>query len=125
MADLVYKDLSYKLVGLAFEVNCALGSGLKEKTYADAYEELLKEEKIKYQREFYFPLKIRGKIVSQKYFDFLIEDKIILEFKIGGDKFIDAYRQIFEYLKTSDLKLGIIIRFTRDGVKIKRIVNIY
>jgi len=32
---------------------------------------------------------------------------------------------LLDYLKGSNLKLGIIIRFTNDGVKVKRIPNIY
>lgn len=125
MSEIVYKELSYKLVGLAYEVYNSLGHSLKEKIYCDAYEELLKQEGITYVREFYFPLKIRGKTVAKGFFDYLIEGKIVLEFKVGGDKYIDAYRQIFDYIKSSDLKLGLIIRFTKDGVKVKRLANLY
>lgn len=123
--DLIYKDLCYKLVGFAFEVQNTLGSGLKEKVYADAFEEVLKNENIRYAREYYYPIKIRDKTIARRFFDFLIEDKIIIELKVGADNYREVCNQIFEYLKASDLKLGLIFRFTKEGVKTKRIPNIY
>lgn len=125
MADLIYKELCYKIIGVTFEVHNSLGVGLKEKVYADALEVVFKEENIPYIREYYYSVKIRDKVVAKRYFDFIIEDKIVVEVKIGYDNYRDACNQIFEYLKSSGLKLGLIIRFTKDGVKTKRIPNIY
>lgn len=123
--QLIYQELSYKLVGLAYEVNNSLGEGLKEETYKDAYAILLKNERVSFEREHYYPIKIRDSMVAKRFFDFLIDDKIIIEFKVGGKAYLNSYKQLLEYLKTSKFKLGLIIRFTTDGVKVKRIPNIY
>ena len=63
---IIHKELSYKLVGLFFEIHNALGRFCKEKQYGDALEELLKSkghnirERKKYQfREFLTSLQIR------------------------------------------------------------------
>lgn len=126
MADkLLYKDLSYKLVGIAFEVYNTLGSGLKEETYANAFEELLKRERINYKRELYFPLKINNKTVGRNFFDFLIDDKMIIELKKGSQKYKEVCNQLYQYLRSANIRLGLIIRFTLDGVKVKRIPNLY
>jgi GxxExxY protein len=125
MTELLYKELCYKITGIAFEIHNTLGSGLKEKIYADAFEEIRKDEKINYKREVYSPIKIRGKIVVKNYFDFTIEDKLVVELKSGSDKYKEVCNQLFQYLKSSNLKLGLIIRFTKDGVKTKRIPNLY
>ena len=125
MADLIYKELCYKIIGVAFEVHNSLGAGLKEKVYADALEVIFKEEDISYSREYYYSVKVRDKVVAKRYFDFIIEDKIVVEVKIGYDNYREACNQIFEYLKSSGLKLGLIIRFTKYGAKTKRIPNIY
>jgi len=122
---LIYKELSYKLVGLAYEVNNALGEGMREDIYKDAYAVLLDKEKIGYAREHYYPIKIRDSLFAKRFFDFLVDDKIIIEFKVGGKAYLNAYKQLLEYLKVSKYKLGLIIRFTPDGVKVKRIANIY
>ncbi len=125
MGDLIYKELCYKLTGLAYEIDNTMGSGFEEKVYANAFEELLKREKIKYAREVYYPITINGKIIAKKFFDFLIEDKIVLELKCGENRYKNVCKQVFQYLKTSDLKLGLVVRFTKDGVLVKRIPNLY
>lgn len=124
MAEIIYKNLSYRIIGIAFQVNNLLGPGLEEKVYQKAFEELLKEEKLKYQRELYFPISINGEIITRKYFDFLIDDKIVVEIKIGTRDYREVCSQIFHYIKMSKIKLGLVIRFTKDGVKIKRIPNL-
>jgi GxxExxY protein len=125
MTEIIYKELSYKVIGLAYEVFNTLGFGLKEKIYADSFEVLLQKESIRFARECHYQIKLRDVPVGNRYFDFLIDDKIIVELKVGGAKYYDAYNQLYDYLKSSGLKLGIIIRFTKDGVKTKRIPNIY
>ncbi len=124
MTDIIYKELSYKISGLAFEVFRTLGGGLREKTYASALEEPFKREGILYKREVYFPIKINDKVVGQNYFDFLVENKIVIELKKGGLKYYQAYDQLLNYLKSSNLQLGLIIRFTMEKAVIKRIINI-
>lgn len=124
MTDLIYKELCYKLTGLAFEIYLSIGGELKEKVYANALEELLKRENLVYKREVYYPIKINNKVIGKNYFDFLIDEKIVVELKKGSAGYLQACNQLSNYLKLSDLKLGLIIRFTKDGARAKRIVNI-
>ncbi|MFH0987762.1 MAG: GxxExxY protein [Parcubacteria group bacterium] len=62
-------------------------------------------------------------------FDFIIlgnnGEVIVLELKVGPFAERDAYEQIYEYLKLSNIKLGLLVLFTSHGVKVKRIVNLY
>lgn len=122
---IIYQELSYKLIGLAYEAANSLGYGLKEDVYKKSYAILLSNESIPYKKEFFYNVNIRGENVAKKFFDFLIDDKIIIEFKIGSRNYRDSYKQLLDYLKLSGYKLGIIIRITADGVKIKRIANFY
>jgi GxxExxY protein len=124
MADLIYKDLSYKLAGLAFEIYSTLGGELKEKVYGNAFEELLKRENISFSRELYYPVKINKKVIGKNFFDFMVDDKVVVELKKGSLNYIQACNQLSDYLKSSNYKLGLIIRFTKDGARVKRIVNI-
>jgi len=56
--------------------------------------------------------------------DFLVFGKIILELK--QKSFISAKNidQLYKYLRATNLKLGLIITFTRDGIEYKRVVNL-
>ena len=125
MTDLIYKDLSYKITGLIYEVSDLVGFGQNEKVYGDAFSLLLERDKINFQREIYFPIKIENKVIKKYYFDFLVDDKIVIELKATDINFKQACTQLFRYLKASNLKLGLIYRFTKNGVRIKRIPNLY
>ena len=57
------------------------------------------------------------------YFDFLIDNKIILELKVRNYFSNKDISQLYSYLKAKDIKLGLIAHFTRSGVKFKRVVN--
>jgi hypothetical protein len=50
MADLIHKDLSYKINGILFDVHNKLGRYCREKQYGDLLETLLKEQKIAYDK---------------------------------------------------------------------------
>ena len=124
MFELIYKDLSYQINGIAFKIDNLLGFGQSEKTYFNMLKKLLEKNNIAFEREKYLPIRVDREIVAKKYFDFIIDNKIIVKAKIGTKDYCTVYSQIFHYLKMSKLKLGLIIRFTKDGVKVKRIPNI-
>ena len=48
---LLYPELSKRILGIAMQLHREMGCGFKEKVYQDAFEVLLKEEEIKYERE--------------------------------------------------------------------------
>ena len=84
----------------------------------------LSKKKITHKRELYAPIKIAGELVAKRYFDFLIDDKIIVEIKVGNYSYKKVCTQLFQYLKQEDYKLGLIIRFNKNGVTSKRIPNL-
>jgi len=72
----------------------------------------------------YYPLIFQEEVIGKYYFDFLIEDKIVLELKRGDYFSKQDIEQIYRYLKINNLKLGILARFSSKGLLFKRIVNI-
>lgn len=123
--DLIYPELSYKLIGIAYKIDNEIGFGQSEKVYSDAFEEHLKQSEIIYEREIYWPIKVAEKVIARRYFDFLVDDKIIIEIKSGDYKYKEVCDQLFGYLKASKTSLGLVIRFTRNGVQTKRIPRFY
>lgn len=121
--DLLYPELSYKILGKAFKVWSELGFGHKEIVYQRAIANILKEE-FKIQEQCPAKIIYNGKNVGIYYFDFLIEDKIVLELKVRNYFSVKDIKQLYSYLKSRKLKLGILIHFTSTGVKSKRVVNI-
>jgi GxxExxY protein len=121
--DLIYPELSYKIIGCAFDVYNSLGSGHHERYYQRALAEAFSNENLKFQQQISFPLKYKNKIIGRGFLDFLVENKIIVEIK-KSDKFSKSHiDQVVEYLKMSNLKLAILINFGKQGVTFRRIVN--
>jgi len=123
-SDLVYPELSYKIIGCAFDVYNLLGYGHHEKYYQRGLVEALSAQKLIFKQQVYFPLKYRQKIIGKIFLDFLIEDKIVIEIKKGERFSKTNIDQVLEYLKLSNLKLAILINFGKNGVIFKRIVNL-
>ncbi|MEK7645530.1 MAG: GxxExxY protein [Patescibacteria group bacterium] len=117
---IILKDLSYKLNGIFFKVHNKLGRFLKEKQYADEIEKFFKNERLNYQRE--FTLKnISG--IEHNRVDFLVNNEIIVDVKAKRIVTKDDYYQMLRYLKSANLRLGLIVNFRNTYLKAKRIVG--
>lgn len=57
--------------------------------------------------------------------DFVIDNKIVVEFKVRPRLGYIDIKQVLNYLKVGGFKLAIIIYFTNSGIKYRRIVNSY
>jgi GxxExxY protein len=123
MGEIIYKELSYRIIGLAFNVFKNLGYGYREKYYQRALAEEFNKEKVGFKRESLVKLIYNGKIIGRYFIDFIVEDKIIIELKVAKDFYTKDIKQVLGYLKSNGLKLGILIIITKDGMKYKRFVN--
>lgn len=92
-----------------------MGRFCREKQYCDRIEELLKEKGLRYKREL-----ADG---SGNRFDFVIEDKIVLEIKAKSTLNKDDYFQIKRYLELNNIELGLLVNFRYTFLKPKRIIN--
>ncbi|MEK7611278.1 MAG: GxxExxY protein [Patescibacteria group bacterium] len=119
----IHKELSYKIVGALYEVYNRLGFGYQEKIYQRAVEEELFRLGVPFKRESFSRVNYKGKVVGFYFQDFLIEDKIVLEMKVGDNLYQRNINQVLSYLKDSGKKLGIVAVFTRHGVIIRRVLN--
>ena len=122
--ELIYKELSYEIIGVLYEVFNELGYGYQEKYYQKATAIKLTKRKLSYKEQVYVPIKFQEKHIGKYFLDFPIENKVVLEIKKNDKFFKSDIVQLFAYLKTTNLKLGLIANFTKSGVKIKRIVNL-
>ena len=123
--EILHAELSYKVMGILFEVFKELGPGHKEKYYENAVAEGLKNAAIPFKQQLYTPLSFKDKVVGKYFLDFLIDDKVVLEIKKGNMYSSKSHIvQVLSYLKVNGLKLGIIAQFADDGVKYRRIVNL-
>jgi len=120
---IIYKDLSYKLIGLAMRVHSGLGHGFLEKVYERALMILLRRENIESAQQAPITVTFEGEAVGDYYADILVENKIILEIK-SAEKIIDAHRaQALHYLKATGLRLALILNFGKVKLEYERMVK--
>ncbi len=123
MANLVEKDLSYKIVGILFGVYNSLGGGYQEKYYQRAITQELKRQGIKFKEQLAIPLDFGGHSIGRYFLDFLIEDRIVLEVKAASRFYPRDVKQLLAYLKRADIELGILANFSRNNLQLKRVLR--
>jgi len=121
--ELLYKDLTEKIIGAAFEVHKALGHGFLEKVY---------------QRAMVVELRLRGLLVTSEpsdrvFFkdvcigeyaaDLLVEEKVVVELKVAGEFNPADLAQLINELHVIRKEVGLLINFGRKGVEFRRAVN--
>lgn len=121
--DIIYKELSYIVTGLLFEVHNELGRYCNEKQYGDLFESKLKEKGIDYKREQTIPKSFAGEQDGRNRIDFIVYNKIILEFKCKRLIDRECFYQTKRYLKAYNKKLGLIVNFREKYLKPKRVLN--
>ena len=74
---MIYPELSRTILGIAMQLHREMGCGFREKVYQDAFEVLLKENKIPYEKEKHISLVFHGVELEHDFFyDFLISHSI-------------------------------------------------
>jgi GxxExxY protein len=112
MAELIFKDEVYAIIGAAMEVYNALGPGFVEAVYQEAFgiELLWRKIPVKPQKE----LVIQYKNFSlKKTFtaDYIAFDKIVVEIKALDQLSSRDEAQLLNYLKATSMSLGLLINF--------------
>ncbi|GEM_PF-285369 len=121
--SVIYKDLSYEVNGILFDVHNKLGRNCNEKQICDAIEERLKMKGLLYEREKVLPTSFEGERFGRNRIDFIIENKIIIEIKTKRFVGKEEYRQCTRYLEAFDKKLCILVNFRDKYLNIKRVIN--
>jgi len=123
MAEIIYKEESYAIIGKCMEMHNELGHGFSEIVYKDALEVEFGENAILYEREKEYPVFYKHKNLKHKFYaDFIIFDKIILEVKCVKILTEEHTSQVINYLKVSENKLALLVNFARGKLEYQRLV---
>lgn len=124
MPDIILKDESYAITGSCMKVHSELGSGFLEAVYQEALEKEFTKRDIPYKRQQKLPVYFDGQKLTKYYVaDFLCYNSIILELKVCSSFSEGQTRQLLNYLKATNKKLGILINFGGFSMTYKRIIN--
>lgn len=119
---LLYKELSYKIIGIAMRVHKELGSGFLEKVYENAMMVLFRKQGIEAEQQKPINVMFENEIVGSYFADILVEDKVVLELKTI-EKLTGVHKaQALNYLKATGLHLAIILNFHSQSLEYQRII---
>jgi GxxExxY protein len=112
MADLIYKDECFKIMGACFEVYNELGCGFLEPVYQECLEIELAMQAIPFRAQEELKLRYKDHLLKQVYEpDFVCWEKVIVEIKAVSE-LADIHRaQVQNYLKATGHRLGLLVNF--------------
>jgi GxxExxY protein len=118
-----FKELTYKIIGVAMKVHKQLGPGFLEAVYEEALIMEFTNSNISFENQVPPDIYYEGKKLKRNYrVDFIINGNILIEIKkIGRLTKIDEV-QMINYLGAASLKIGLLVNFGRTSLQWKRII---
>jgi len=123
MAEILYKELSYAIVGAAMEVHRILAPGFLEAVYQAALAHELSLRGIHFEQFKKLPVTYKGVLVGDYGADMVVEDKIILELKGVSGLHPKHEAQAQNYLAATGLRLAILLNFGAESLQQQRVVK--
>lgn len=124
--EILYKEESYAIIGAAMEVHNQLGNGFLESVYQESLEIEMNEREIPYKDQSPIEIYYKLKTLDKKFFaDFFCYEDIIVEIKAVSQLLPEHEAQLINYLKATNVQLGLLINFGESSLKYKRLLNTY
>jgi len=112
MAELLYKDEAYAVVGAAMDVYYTMGIGFLEPVYHGAMIVELGRRHIPFESQKKLDVFYKGIKLDKIYFpDFVCYEQIVVELKVVPRITNIEVSQLLNYLKITKKRLGLLINF--------------
>ncbi len=118
------KELTEKIIGCAYSVHGALGSGFLEKVYENAMMLELSVSGLSVNQQVPLPVYFRDERVGEYFADLLVEGQVICELKACDAITRDHEAQLVNYLAATGMDFGLLINFGKS-VTVKRKFRVY
>ena len=116
MAELLFKDEVYAIVGAAMEVYNELGAGFLESVYQEAMELELGDRSIPFQPQVPLRIKFKERVLKKRFCaDLICCGAVRVELKAMDQTTKREEAQVLNYLRATGLRVAIIINFGDPG----------
>ena len=114
---------TYKIIGAAMEVHKELGCGFLEAVYEEALAIEFKMQGLPYEQQKLIEIMYKKKPMEKKYQpDFVCFGEIIVEIKALTGLSGNEEAQVINYLKATQLTIGLLINFGTKSLEYKRLI---
>lgn len=118
----LHAELTRSIIGAAYEVHGELGRGFLERVYATALRQELLARGIESLAEAPIQVTYKGQPVGNYYADLLVDGRVVCELKAVNRLLPEHEAQLLHYLKSTAIKVGLLINFGSERVQVKRMV---
>ena len=109
--SLLLEELIYSIIGAFFEAYNTLGYGFLEHLYLKALERELLARGHKVAREVWVTVMYKGGELGKQRLDMVVDECIVIEIKSTLELPRNATRQLFNYLRATNLTAGMLLHF--------------
>jgi GxxExxY protein len=121
MDNFKHKFITEKILKAYYNVYNSLGFGFLEKVYEKALLIELQELGLTVESQKQISVYYKHKLVGNYFADIIVEEKVILELKAAEFLFSSHSSQLYNYLKSTEIEVGLILNFG-EKPEFKRIV---
>jgi GxxExxY protein len=123
MTELLYKELTFAVIGAAMEVHSILGPGFLEAVYQGALERELTLRAIPFQRKVKLPVIYKDCVIGEYEADLVVDNKFIVELKSISRLNSSHYAQTMHYLTATGLRLALLLNFGTGSLEHRRVIK--
>lgn len=109
--ELIEERLTHSVIGAFYEVYNTLGYGFLEHLYKNALERELRARGHQVGREVYVIVTYKGEELGRQRIDLIVDNVLVVEIKSTQSLHDSATRQIYNYLKATNLRVGLLLHF--------------
>ena len=108
---LLHRDITDKIIKAFYNVYNSLGYGFLEKVYENAMMIELRKMDLQVQKQVPIKVYYEEQLVGQYYADIMVEETIIVELKAAEGLCEEHEFQLINYLKATELEIGLLMNF--------------
>ena len=114
-------DLTYEIIGAAMEIHRELGSGLRESPYENALRNELRIRGHHVEQQKPWPILYKEAVAGDCITDLVVNGEVVVEIKAIDSLGASEEAQILDYLKISEVRLGLLLNFKPASPKVRRL----
>src|SRR5688500_11340777 len=111
MVELLYKELTFAVIGAAMEVHKILGPGFLGAIYQSALGRELSLRGISFEQQVRLSVNYKDTLVGEYIADFVIDGKLIVEIKAVSNFNSQHQAQALHYLAATGYRLALLLNF--------------
>lgn len=121
MTVLMHQETTETIIKCFYKVYNSLGFGFLEKVYEKAMMIELVNHHLNALNQFPIKVLYNNQIIGDYYADILVENCIVVELKAAETLIPEHEQQVINYLKATDLELGLLFNFGKKA-EFRRII---